>query len=108
MHRPLTAAEAESVHAILVSHAGARGDADERYSFVHAVTRTDGHHAIEYRFGGLLGFGGKFRNNGNRDGMPYVDCYTEDSNPMRDGVIATTNALLEDMFRDMDLSRRLI
>lgn len=46
----------------------------------------------EYRFQGLLGFGGKFRR--NRECM-YVDCYPEDMTPGRAAIIEQTNRALD-------------
>lgn len=48
----------------------------------------------EFRFQGDLGFGGKFRNNGN--GV-YVDCYREDVTPETKIMIKSANARLREM-----------
>lgn len=95
--RQITNEEAERAYDILVRFAGARDSKDARTSFVWAVTDRK-HPCREYRFGGLLGFGGKFRNNGNHDDTPHVDCYREDETPLRQAVILSTNALLGDLF----------
>ena len=47
----------------------------------------------EYRFMGLLGYGGKFWNN---SGRWYVTCYSEDRNTERDAMIESANARLEE------------
>lgn len=90
----ITDEQADAAYSILVRHAGARDDEWERHAFVHHVT--DG--CREYRFQGHLGFGGKFRNNGNNCNVPYVDCYQEDMNAGRQAVIAATNAFLAELF----------
>lgn len=56
------------------------------------------HVCHEYRLCGGLGFGGKFRNNGNNDNIPYVDCYPEDRTKGRDRMIARANARLKKLF----------
>jgi hypothetical protein len=48
----------------------------------------------EYRFIGLLGFGGKFWLN---DGRVYVTCYPEDETDERRGRIAVANHLLAEL-----------
>lgn len=52
----------------------------------------------EYRFIGALGFGGKFRNNGNFNNTPYVDCYSENMTPTRQGMIDRANERLKILF----------
>ena len=52
----------------------------------------------EYRFMGALGFGGKFRNNGNRDNTPHVDCYREDETPARRAMVERANERLAELF----------
>jgi hypothetical protein len=89
--------KAEQAYTILVQHAGAPNDENERYAFVHHVT-SEMHRCREYRFGGLLGWGGKFRNNGNNDNVPYVDCYQEHLNGDRARIIGETNAALRELF----------
>lgn len=95
MMRIITEEQASATYDILVRLAGASNDEMERYSFVHATTKKPP--TIEYRFMGSLGYGGKFRNNGNRD-CPYVDCYSEDSTPARQATIAAVNAELSALF----------
>lgn len=95
--RKITTEQANAAYDILVREAGANGDHGERYSFVYHVSQSP-RPTNEYRFGGKLGFGGKFRNNGNNDGIPYVDCYREHLTPEVQAVIATTNAALLALF----------
>jgi hypothetical protein len=95
--RKISPEEAAATYDILVRHAGARDDEMARHSFVYHVASCE-HPTMEYRFGGHLGWGGKFRNNGNHDNTPYVDCYSEHLNPERKAVILATNAMLAELF----------
>src|ERR1700738_5082838 len=89
--RQITEAQARAVLKILVEECGYRViDPRDGDMFVYRVTRE--YH--EYRFMGALGFGGKFRNNGNRDNTPYVDCYPEDETPARLRMIEAANVRL--------------
>ena len=97
--RRITPEQAGAAYDILIEHAGAHNDdrGNARESFILAVS----HPKIacdEYRFCGSLGFGGKFRNNGNRDGVPHVDCYREHETAERVATIEKVNALLRDLF----------
>lgn len=92
--RKITPEQADAAYSVLVRHAGARDDERERYAFVHHVV--DG--CREYRFQGHLGFGGKFRNNGNNGDVPYVDCYREHLTTHTNAVILATNAMLAELF----------
>jgi hypothetical protein len=52
---------------------------------------------MEWRFQGLLGFGGKFWNEysyGEKRPKWRVSCYTEDENPKTDKIIKETNEKL--------------
>jgi hypothetical protein len=82
---------------ILVEHAGARRDPIEKESFVRAFMQVE-HTAIEWRFGGHLGFGGKFWRN---DGRFYISCYPEDRTPKLDAIIIKVNTLLTDLVAKM-------
>jgi hypothetical protein len=73
---------------VLVEHAGA-ADWNED-GFVYAFTKSD-YQATEWRFGGLLGFGGKFWRNA---GKYYVTCYREDENKKTLAVIKRANEIL--------------
>lgn len=85
--RRLTKEQAVRVYEVLFEHCGARPAEDDVASFVHEFTRENP--TSEYRFCGALGFGGKFR-------FPRfsVDCYPEDSNPIRDKMVSDGNAAL--------------
>ncbi|MCK5641158.1 MAG: hypothetical protein KAJ19_10185 [Gammaproteobacteria bacterium] len=79
----MTTEQANAVFDILVEDCGACED--ERGSFVHYFT-TGGQ---EYRFRGMLGFGGKFRPK-----TMSVDYYPEDKTPERERIQATVNRKL--------------
>jgi len=81
----MTETEASAVYDILVSVAGAPEGL--RMDFVHHHTRTP--ICEEYRFQGMLGFGGKFYSCDMR-----VSCYREDDTPQRIAVIQATNEAL--------------
>ena len=74
---------------ILVEHAGA--PENWRGSFIH------GWGTPEFRFIGMLGFGGKFwvnQSDSYNNGKPYVNCYPEDLTPERGQTIENVNRLL--------------
>ena len=103
MHRDISHEQAEAVLQILKAECGYRVNARDSKGFIRSViTNTDGpaldHVCREYRFCGALGFGGKFRNNGNHDNTPYVDCYQEDETPARLKMIACANVRLAALF----------
>jgi len=79
------------VYAILVECAGANGDNYEIMSFI--CSHLEGKYPChEWRFGGELGFGGKFRIESMR-----VDCYSEDRTPKRKKIIEKTNLKLKEL-----------
>lgn len=92
----VTEADADRAYSILVEHAGAIESNDERADFIYSVSRPD-LLTTEYRFGGSLGFGGKFRI--PSDGRaPFVNCYPEDRTPERLEAIDRTNNALQALF----------
>jgi len=101
MARNITADEAASIVHILVEECGyietghSIGEMARAIEWPNANSR---YPCTEYRFMGALGFGGKFRNNGNRDGVPHVDCYRENQSPQRLEMIEKANARLAQMF----------
>jgi hypothetical protein len=98
--RQITKDEAIAARQILVEECGFRPD-DGRCSFVALITANINrwsHACHEYRFMGDLGFGGKFRNNGNHDNTPYVDCYPEHETPDRLAMIEAANRRLDALF----------
>jgi hypothetical protein len=96
---PLTVDQANAVFDVLVAHAGQQNDVGEdshhRKMFVWIQSHED---CPEYRFGGALGFGGKFRidYNGWR-----VDCYREDESPSRLDMIEKTNEALAELYDEI-------
>lgn len=94
--RQITEPQARAVVKILIKECGWRNDPRDADSFVRAITAKDP--CREFRFMGALGFGGKFRNNGNHDNTPYVDCYREDETPARVRMIEAANRRLVELF----------
>jgi hypothetical protein len=85
----LTDETAHRVYDVLVKEAGA--PERDRQAFV-AYTTTHG--LDEWRFIGVLGFGGKARY-GGYPAQFYVDCYPEDLTPERQLVIERANRALQ-------------
>ncbi len=80
---------ANKVYDILINMGGA--SEDMRDSFVyHHVKSKDG--CDEWRFGGKLGFGGKYRSRTNS-----VDCYAEDETSQRKNIISQINNELSNL-----------
>ncbi len=83
---------------ILVKYAGAyedpKHDARERARFLGSCLDASypPHCAFEYRFGGKLGFGGKFW---RQDGSLFVTCYYEDETPGRVAIKNKVNSILK-------------
>lgn len=77
----------EAVWDLLVAEAGASRDPEEKVRFTEAYTQVE-HRADEWRFGGHLGFGGKFWRNAGRF---YVSCYREDRTKARDAITTRVN-----------------
>jgi hypothetical protein len=92
----ITKPQAIAARQILVEECGLRPD-DGRDGFVYNVAHPE-HPSFEYRFMGALGFGGKFRNSGNRKDTPHVDCYREHETPERLRMIERANARLAELF----------
>ncbi|RYF08825.1 MAG: hypothetical protein EOO77_24875 [Oxalobacteraceae bacterium] len=95
MRREITQEQAAAIYTVLVTDAGAMDRSGERYAFTRYVVDKQGD---EYRFMGSLGFGGKFRNNGNHDNTPHIDCYAEDLTEARKATIQKVNAKLVELF----------
>lgn len=85
---PLSYRQAEIAYDILVEEAGA--PEDRRDAFVSNMCSKIPTH--EWRFGGHLGYGGKFRKQTMR-----VDCYPEDETPERLEIIRVTNEALQSL-----------
>ena len=73
----------------ILVEAGQIRDLRSREAFVRYFAADRG---TEWRFGGDLGFGGKFWHNAERH---YVACYPEDRTPERDELIQEINAKLD-------------
>ncbi|MBA3241620.1 MAG: hypothetical protein H0T60_10390 [Acidobacteria bacterium] len=97
--REITEDQALRIREILEEECGLR-PTDRYDGFVRSITTT-GKLSIchEFRFMGSLGFGGKFRNNGNNGNVPYVDCYQEDLTPLRTAQMANANWRIASLFR---------
>ena len=89
---PIPRETAERVFAVIAEECGARtgslGQGAE--AFVRYVGSASAFRQ-EFRFGGALGFGGKFYNDGGRW---RVGCYPEDSTLKREAMIARANERL--------------
>lgn len=92
--REITEAQAEHIFDLLVEHAGAHEF--DRKQFLCAQIERD---CREFRFCGVLGFGGKFWNN---NGRLYINCYNEDETPKRKRTINKVNKLLEAYEKEID------
>lgn len=95
--RLITHDQAVAVLQILRDACGYCADPYNGKGFVRAITDKD-RPCEEWRFIGALGFGGKFRNNGNNDGIPYVDCNPEDETPERRAMVDAANTRLRLLF----------
>src|SRR6185312_14716735 len=84
LNRLLRARPAKAIYDILVAHAGASVAENNYQQFRRFMEEGD----KEYRFQGLLGYGGKFW---NTDGRWFVNCYSEDVTPERAKIIEQTN-----------------
>jgi len=96
MNRFIDAEKAKAIRIILQEECG-MPPLDHRDFFEFSIQREG---CGEYRLNSLLGFGGKFRNNGNRDNTPYVDCYFEDETSERTAMIARANERLDKLFNE--------
>lgn len=97
--RPITEHQALSILQILIEECGYTAEAGRRADFVRSIVK-DEPRCLEYRFMGALGSGGKFRNNGNNDNVPYVDCYAESSTPAIVAMIDRANKQIAAMFAE--------
>lgn len=87
---PMTEAQANAVWDVLVTHAGASDEPHQREAFVYHLTNG----CTEWRFMGLLGFGGKLYVEPRR---LRVGCYPADLGGREEQVIAATNAALAEL-----------
>lgn len=82
----MTTDKANKVYDVLVALGGAREEDRENFVYHHSEYK---YNCTEWRFGGKLGFGGKYRSDNNR-----VDCYREDETPERREIIKKINSKL--------------
>jgi hypothetical protein len=78
------------VYDVLVEHGGAYPE--DRGNFIWAHTDSSGYPVDEWRFQGLLGYGGKYRRKTNT-----VDYYAEDKTPERELARMRTNTALHQL-----------
>ena len=98
-HREINEEQARAILQILKEECGYRADPYDGEGFVRAIRTDTGEHVCrEYRFIGAIGSGGKFRNNGNNECTPYVDCYQESKTPERMEMIEKANLRLGKLF----------
>ena len=90
----MTKKQANAVYDLLVQIGGASEDERETFVYNHTEAR---YLCTEWRFCGVLGFGGKYRSERNR-----VDCYREDETPERLAVIKEINFRLADIGIEAD------
>jgi hypothetical protein len=91
--RPLTREEAQAVWDILVERANVYPVGGLHDDFMFHQTRE---WVPEYRFQGVLGYGGKFYREHDRVGR--VAMYFEDENPARRLIVDQINKVLRDRF----------
>ena len=94
--RSVDRGRAEAAYEALVALAGASGRSEARDEFIRHATRPGG---CEYRFQGMLGFGGKYHDPGY--GVPYASCYPEDETPARKAAVAAVNTRFGAIFGDV-------
>lgn len=85
----ITEQVANDLYDVLAAHAGATDYQRENFVSVQSRER-----CVEYRFGGALGFGGKFWRN---DGRWCVNAYREDETAGRMAQINATNIALGEL-----------
>lgn len=92
-NEPLSEAVANAIYEILVEECGApvAGVTGQEY-FVAWLTREPSGRLSEYRFQGMIGFGGKIYFSANQF---YVSCYQEEETPYVNMQIAAANARLQ-------------
>lgn len=83
-YREMYLSTLEKIYEVLVTLGGASPDMRESFLNNHLDDN-----CTEWRFGGHLGFGGKYRSRKNA-----VDCYPEDRTRERDALIGQINAAL--------------
>lgn len=87
----MTEKQFKKIYDFLVCIGGA--SESERESFIYHHTKAT-EICTEWRFSGLLGFGGKYRS-----GTNSVDCYSEDENKERLSIIILLNNVLKSVYK---------
>jgi len=83
-----------NVYKILIENAGAYNDPENNFEYFSFVKAHDKEEPCnEYRFGGKLGFGGKYWGRRNE-----VDCYSEDSCKKTEKIKSVTNKKLRKLY----------
>lgn len=95
--RQISRDQAAAARQILVEECGLDQDPQNRDGFVRVIS-DPAQDCREWRFMGALGFGGKFRNNGNQNNTPHVSCYREHETPERLAMMEKANRRLSDLF----------
>lgn len=106
-YREINETQAKQVLQILKDECGYCADPYNGEGFMRAILAPhprERYVCHEYRFCGALGFGGKFRNNGNNNNTPYVDCYSENETPIRRQMMDRANVRLSALFTDIKSS----
>ena len=102
MHAALPRTTAEEIFAILTEECGASRDSlGQGLDAFARYLGTDSPFSREFRFGGHLGFGGKFY----ADGRTWrVGCYPEDATPARNAMVERANERLADLHARLSAS----
>ena len=98
--REITVEHARAALVILKEECGYTSGGEDFVRVVSTEGKSGQGICAEYRFMGALGFGGKFRNNGNLNNTPYVDCYPENETPERLSMIDRANERLAALFSE--------
>lgn len=94
---PLVEFEGQRIYDVLVARCGAPTDLSSRTEWAAWWPQRD--NLREFRFIGLLGFGGKFWSSG---AAWYVNCYREHETPERLAMIAAANERLAELRKEYD------
>jgi hypothetical protein len=91
---------ARKIYKVLTEEASAFDNEDHFNSFIYSQGKkpekyNDFGGCVEYRFGGSLGFGGKFW---NANGRFYVSAYIENEGSNESKIIAKVNKLLKPLY----------
>jgi len=98
--KSLTKELANKIYDILVEEAGASENNRNEFIFAETKKPEEYNHTggcAEFRFGGKLGFGGKFWNANNRF---YVSAYSEETGTTQEKIIESVNILLIPLYEE--------